>query len=100
MLGGARVDQQDEQAEPGDAPRAHGLELRAAGPPGVSQPRGGREAEGEGTGGRPAEAPGWAWGARGGERGLARGGGPRGGPGYRTRRPASPAGSCSGRASA
>ena len=66
----------------------------------MSQPRGGREEEGEGTGRRPAEAPGWAWGARGGERGQARGGGPRGGPGYRTRRPASPAGSCSLRASA
>lgn len=88
MLGGARVDQQDEQAEPGDAPRAHGLELGAAGPRGCRSPGEGARRRGRGLEG----AARW--------RGQARGGGPRGGPGYRTRRPASPAGSCSPRASA
>lgn len=90
MLGGARVDQQDEQAEPGDAPRAHGLELRAAGPRGCRSPGEGARQRGRGLEGAPR-------GLRAGraKRGQARGGGPRGGPGYRTRRPASPAGSWS-----
>lgn len=53
MLGGARVDQQDEQAEPGDAPRAHGLELRAAGPRGCRSPGEGARQRGRGLEGAP-----------------------------------------------
>lgn len=53
MLGGARVDQQEEQAEPGDAPRAHGLELRAAGPRGCRSPGEGARRRGRGLEGAP-----------------------------------------------
>lgn len=100
MLGGARVDQQDEQAEPGDAPRAHGLELRAAGPRGCRSPGEGARQRGRGLEGAPRGLRAGRAERAVGERGQARGGGPRGGPGYRTRRPASPAGSWSRRASA